>query len=195
MGNRRNIIGGRDGWMRIRIEPSGEIVTVPEHLQVDLERSTGDRDFFTVIEGTHQGKRCSLTRGNLTPSAIALRKPAQLFLDLSKGALRCESLQIGAQVDPSNPLPVGQHPVQLPDFPHNKGIKYLDESRYAKSWFYIGSGSAVTGETGRDRYLHPGMISAGCVTIDALDWTALYELIIRCRGSDGKTVGTITVRK
>ena len=195
MGSKRNIIGGRDGWMRIRVEPRGDIVTVPEHLQVELSESKGGRDFFTVLEGIHRGKRCSLTAGNLSPGAIPLRPAAHLVFDKSDAMLTCGPVRIRAQMDPSNQIPNGKHPIQLPDFPHDKGIKYMDESRFAKSWFFLGHGSAVSGDTGGDRYLHPGMISGGCVTIDALDWTALYEQIIRCRSNDGKTVGSLTVRK
>lgn len=194
MGSKCNIVGGRDGWMRIRVEPVGDIVSVPEHLLVEVAETKGGRDFFTVLEGIHRGKRCSLTAGNLTPAAIPFRRAAQLYFSKSEGILTCGTLRIGAQMR-GNPIANGEHPVQIPDFPHVKGAKYMDESRFAKSWFFLGYGSAKEGDQGEDRYLHPGILSGGCVTIDALDWTALYELIIRCRSNDGITIGSLIVRK
>lgn len=195
MGSRRNIIAGSDGWLRIRIEPRGEIVSVPAYLQVEAGQSAGGRDFFTVLEGVHRGKRASVTAGNLSPAAMPLRKAARLVFNKSKGTLTCGDVQLRAMTAPQNPVPDGEHPLQIPDFPHQGGRNYMTDSPYAKSWFFLGHGSATPGEHGGDRYLHTGMISAGCVTVDPEDWTALYELIIRCRSNDGKTVGSITVRK
>ncbi len=195
MGSKRNIIGGRDGWLNIRVEPRGDIVAVPQHLRVEVSETKGGRDFFTVLEGVHKGKRCSLTAGNLTPGALPMSKAARVVLTLSTNTLTCGTLSIGATMDPSNPIPLGEHPIQLPDFPHDKGKKYMDESVFAKNWFYLGKGLAIPGFTGSDRYLHPGIVSAGCVTIDALDWTALYERLIRCRSLDGNTIGSLVVRR
>jgi hypothetical protein len=72
----------------------------------------------------------------------------------------------------------------------------MDEARCAKSWFLVGYGHAVRAEKqGLDRYLHTGMLSDGCITIDPVDWDAVYELIIKCRSNDGKNIGTLLVRK
>lgn len=71
----------------------------------------------------------------------------------------------------------------------------MTDSRYAKTWFFLGHGNAQAGERGLDRYLHTGLISAGCVTVDPEHWTRLYELIIKCRSNDGKTIGSLTVHQ
>lgn len=195
MGSKRNIIGGSDGWLRIKVEPQGEIVSVPHHLQVELSSTTGGRDFFTVLEGVHRGKRCSVKAGNLSPGAVPLRKAVRLVFDKTKGTVTCGELRVGAMTAPHKPIPDGEHPIQIPDFPHSGGRNYLSDSPYAKNWFFLGHGSAVQGDTGGDRYLHPGMISAGCITVEPESWTALYEQIIKCRSNDGTTIGSITVRK
>ena len=195
MASKRNIIGGNDGWLRIKLEPYGEIVSVPEHLQVELASSAGGRDFFTVLEGPHRGRKCSVTAGNLSPALIPMRKAASLVFRKSTGVLTCGTATMHAEMAPFNEIPNGLHPIQLPDFPHQGGRGYMTDSKYAKTWFYLGHGTAKPGENGLDRYLHTGMISGGCVTVNPDQWTQLYELICKCRSNDGKTIGTITVRK
>lgn len=184
-----------DGWLRIKLEPSGEIISVPEHLQVELTGSADGRDFFTMLEGLHKGRRCSVKTGNLSPAAIPLRKAVRLNFDNSEQMLTHGSLKLYCQAAPSSPIPIGEHPIQLPDFPHHGGRNYMDEARCAKSWFFIGHGSAVKGMAGTDRYLHTGLFSQGCITVDPGDWNAVYELLIKCRSGDGNSVGTLVVRK
>ncbi|GGC00651.1 hypothetical protein [Pseudoduganella buxea] len=191
----RHIIGGSDGWLRIKLEPGGEIVSVPEYLQVAVDGSSAGRDHFMVLEGVQKGKPASVTAGNLTPGPVPLRKAARLVFEKSKGVLLCGERKLHAITAPHNEIPDGSHPIQIPDFPHQGGRGYMTDSKYAKSWFFLGNGDAVGGLLGRDRYLHTGMISAGCVTVDPPDWTAVYEYLIRCRSNDGRTVGTLIVRK
>ena len=31
-----HIVGGHSGWLRVKLEPSGTIITLPEYLKVDL---------------------------------------------------------------------------------------------------------------------------------------------------------------
>lgn len=193
MGSKRNIIGGNDGWLRIKTEPRAEIVSVPGHLQIELSATRDGRDFFTVLEGVHKGKRASVTTGNISPGALPLRKAVHLIFDRDAGSLTCGEVKLRAKTDIFNEIPKGDHPIQIPDFPHPLGHAYLSNSIYAKTWFYLGHGHATPGGHGGDRYLHTGNRSAGCVTVDPDHWTRLYELIIRCRSNDGSTVGSITV--
>ena len=195
MGNIRNIVGLTDGWLRVKLEPGGDIVSLPEHLQVELTSSAGGRDFFTVQEGTHRGARCSVKAGNLSPGAVPMRKAVRLVYDRSDEKLSCGAVSVHAKMTAIKLLPDGEHPLQIPDFPHPGGRNYTGEARCAKSWFFIGAGSAVIGDSGTDRYLHTGMFSAGCITVDPQDWTTIYELLIKCRSGDGRTVGTVLVRK
>jgi hypothetical protein len=61
------------------------------------------------------------------------------------------------------------------------------------TWFYLGTGNAIAGRN--DRYLHPGRISAGCVTVtDLSKWDSLYAVLILSRATGGKNVGTINVQ-
>ena len=63
----------------------------------------------------------------------------------------------------------------------------------AMAWFYLGTGNAKPGDN--DRYLHPGRVSAGCVTVTEVSkWDSLYAVLILSRATGGKDVGTITVQ-
>ena len=100
-----------------------------------------------------------------------------------------------ATTDPHNPLPNGQHAIQIPDFPHDLGRGYVGPgATKAMTWFHLGEGVAVPGNEGRDRYLHPGRISAGCLTVtEVRNWDALYNSLILARAGDGRNVGYVAV--
>lgn len=105
MASKRNIIGGSDGWLNIKIEPSGQIVAVPEHLQIDLTENRHGRDYFTILEGVHKGRRCSVTARNLSPGAVPLRPAARLVFFRSRGELVYGTAKLRAQMDPPTPSP------------------------------------------------------------------------------------------
>ncbi len=189
MAERRHIIGGPDGWLRIRTEPTGQIVAVPELLQVEFVAHQGGRDFGIVLEGVHAGKKFSVRGGSLDRGG-ARRGPAQLVFDPDKNRLTYAGGTVSTVSSQAGPTPTGVHPIQIPDFPHDGGLGYLSHSRYAKTWFFLGHGNS---RAGNDRYLHCGRVSAGCITVGPSEWSKLYEYLIRCRSNDGKTVGSVTV--
>lgn len=192
MPEKRYVVGGHDGWLNVKREPSGVIVAIPEYLQVELIESKNGRDSFTILEGVERGKKFSVKTGNLKSGDPGYRGMANLKFEITKELLTYSGGQIKAITDKDNPIEAGKsHPIQIPDFPHNGGIGYLARSVYAKNWFYLGVGNAVSGNN--DRYLHPGRESAGCITVDALAWTRLYQYLILCRSGDGHAVGKITV--
>lgn len=188
-----HIIGDYTGWLTVKLEPSGARVSLPEYLKVDLKETKDARDYFTIIEGVHKGKKASVKESNLGTMAM-YRGAAKLVFNISKGELSYGSGKIAKAITyPSKPTPKGTHFIQIPDFPHRGGRSYLGKSPYALSWLYLGVGNAVSGNSGNDRYLHTGLGSLGCVTVDPEDWTALYKHVILSRIGDGKNVGTITV--
>ncbi len=191
MSNKRYTVGGMDGWLLIRSEPSGANVPIPEYLQVELTASNAGRDFFTVLEGVYRGRKFSVKSGNLSARRPEYRGPALLTFSASKKTLTYAQGTVKAFTEARNPIPVGAHPIQIPDHPHSIGMGYLGATPYAKTWFYLGHGEAVSHQG--DRYLHPGSISAGCVTVDPAAWTQLYRLLILSRSGDGKTVGRVSV--
>lgn len=191
MADKRYLVGGGDGWLNIKREPSGAIIAAPEYLQVELTSSSAGRDYFTATEGPERGKQFSVKTGNLKAGSPGYRAAASLQFNVSKQLLTYPGGQVKAITDPDNPIGGGLHPIQIPDFPHEFGASYMSQSHYAKTWFYLGRGNAVPGRN--DRYLHTGRVSAGCITVDPSGWTQLYRYLILCRSGDEKTVGSVRV--
>ncbi|MCR5884017.1 hypothetical protein LRS03_14615 [Rhizobacter sp. J219] len=191
MSDNRYVVGGMDGWLKVKREPSGVVVALPEFTKVDVTSSQNGRDHFIVQEGVERGNPFSVIAGHLKAGNPGYRAPANLEFSLSRGLLTFLGGQVKAVTHTRNPIPAGLHPVQIPDFPHSLGEGYMAQSRYAKTWFYLGQGHAVRGNN--DRYLHPGSVSAGCITVDPSMWTSLYQYLIRCRSGNAKTVGSVSV--
>jgi hypothetical protein len=102
--------------------------------------------------------------------------------------------------DPSNKVPAGQWDIEIPDFPHELGRGYTGFAPHAMSWFRIAA------PISKDRYIHPGTISAGCATVGIKGdrtsaqgqaalraYEKLYAYLIRRRKSAG-IVGQIQVQ-
>jgi hypothetical protein len=191
MAEKRYVVGGTDGWLNVKREPSAVIIAVPEYLQVEVTKSENGRDYFTVLEGVECGKLFSVKTGNLKSGNPGYRPTVRLQFSLRKQQITYPGGKARAITSTRNPVPLGLHPIQLPDFPHGAGDIYSARSQFAKSWFYLGQGNAIYGS--KDRYLHTGEISAGCVTVDPSEWSQLYKYLILCRRNDGKTVGSIHV--
>ncbi|HSW04169.1 hypothetical protein [Aquabacterium sp.] len=185
------IAGAADGWLNIRREPGAAVVAVPQYLSVDITENRQGREYFSVREGPYRGQACSVIAGNLKFGDPGYRTGARLEFSPSRQVLSFAGGQVKAITDASNPIPAGNHPIQIPDFPHDLGAGYLSQSRFAKTWFYLGRGNAVPGRN--DRYLHTGRVSAGCVTVDPSGWTTLYQYLILCRNNDGYSMGSIAV--
>lgn len=82
MAEKHYIIGGKDGWLTIKPEPSGTNIAVPEYLQVELTASRDGRAYFTVLEGVKRGKKFSVKTGNLKSGNPGYRAPVTLQTSL-----------------------------------------------------------------------------------------------------------------
>lgn len=188
----------KTGWLRVKLEPSGKIVPLPQYIKVAFDSRRNKRDYFKIEEGVYKGLIASVSQktGNSSWLAKPLPSylgPVSLTFEKSKGKLETPIGSLSATTDASNPITNGAHPVQLPDFPHELGRTYISSASKAMTWFYLGTGNATPGN---DRYLHPGRISAGCVTVtDISKWDLLYAKLILSRAQGGKNVGTITVQE
>ena len=154
------------GWLNVKREPSGNGVALPDLTKVKVTAAQNGRDYFVMQEGVERDKSFSVKAGNLKAVNPGYRPPANLKFSRSRALLTFSGREVKAITDSSNPIPLGTHPVQMPDFPHRWGEQYLTKSRYAKTWFYLGHGNAVP--ENNDRYLHTGSVSAGCITVDPL---------------------------
>ncbi len=194
MSEKRYVIGGNDGWLRVRRESNDEIISLPEYLRVEFKLNRGGRDHFVALEGVHKGTAFTVKEGNLGKPLPVYKPAAKLVFHRNKqeliysgGKIKAITAELNGDIKPIAP---GVYPIQIPDFPHDAG-DYLSISAYAKNWFYLGHGVAIYGKN--DRYLHPGRYSEGCVTVSAAGWTTLYQYLILCRAGDDKNVGSITV--
>jgi hypothetical protein len=194
------VLPRNDGWLLVKPDGVGANFSIPEYLALDLTGTRMDggvkRDFFTILEGVHKGKKASVrweaNKSNLSASAMVYKSSAALVLDKSTMKLTYPGGTANVADLSDSQITNGVHPVQIPDFPHEGGRGYLDASSYATCWFYLGIGAAVSGVN--DRYLHPGRVSAGCITMNKSEWTTVYKAIITCRRGNNVDVGTVTVR-
>lgn len=182
----------RHGWLDVRIDGISEITSLPYGLEVDTMGVNAGREKFKVLEGIRRSKTGSVkltASGQSQFGTVALRGAASVRFSLSAGKVSFGGQSIDAITDNSNPVPVGTWSLQIPDEKHTLyGNGYLGRSAYATTWFRIGDG--------RDRYLHPGSVSAGCVTVtDVEKWGQLWQYLILARKRDGMNVGTITVAR
>jgi hypothetical protein len=198
--SQRFIVTDAAGWLNVKLEPYGQIQALPQFLKVEFTVRRDNRDFFRILEGAHRNKQASVAARGPAQSWLgttlpAYKGPAVLTFNKSTGRMTTPIAALNAITDPSNPVPNGRHAIQLPDFPHDLGSGYVNQgAKKAKTWFHLGEGVAVPGNEGRDRYLHPGRVSAGCITVkDLANWDRLYDLLIVSRAGNGKDVGHVTV--
>ncbi len=185
------------GWLRVKMR-DGLIWPLPKYLKLEFIKREANRDQFKILEGRWRGTKASVSRKAdgrpLTSSASYIlrgeppRTPAAT-VKLDIGAKQFWYGTVGPVdgfTDPRNPIPKGTHDLEIPYEPHGDyGRPYLSHSPFATTWLRIGHSG--------DRFLHPGRVSEGCATINALDhWTTIYRYLIKAR-KDLSSVGTIEV--
>lgn len=182
------------GWLIVRHANKSTYPPLPQYLKVNHQKTELGRDHFVIMEGRNKGKFASVSikasndsylASGASPHTIA----ATVKFNITTGKLWYGNLgPINTKTMTGNPVPVGKHNLEIPYEAHSLGTGYQALSKYAKTWFRIGHSG--------DRFLHPGRISAGCVTVtDIAAWTRIYEYLIKSRKGDGKSVGTIEVIK
>jgi hypothetical protein len=196
MPEKRYLIGDSRGWLKVKLEPSGQIVSLIEYLQVEFIERRARRDHFRILEGVYKDKLASVAQKSASESHLGKPLPAygsaaDLEVSISDQELKYSGKTVPIVVSSSSPPSVGTHRIQIPDFPHTLGSTYLSQTNYALNWFFLGVGRATASN---DRYLHPGRVSAGCVTVDPSKWTELYRYLIQRRSGDGKSIGSVRIR-
>jgi hypothetical protein len=163
-------------------------IMLPEYLAVEITSTAGGRDTFTVSEGLHAGKACSLPVGRVRPGSPGWQGPARLSFNIGKQRLNFPGGQVRAKTPPQRPIAPGSYMLLIPDYPHEVGGGNMSNSR---SWFYLGRGTPPSaGDAG---YLNTLRASDGGITVEAADWPALYQYLILCRALDGRSVGAVAV--
>ena len=178
-------------WLDVKIDGRG-VTSLAYATTVDTMGVESGRENFTVLEGIYRGKRGSvklMANGGSQFGSVAHRGPASVTFNISTGKVTYggnSNNALVAKTQALNSVPIGRWSLQIPDEKHPGGFTYYGRSKHASCWFRIGDG--------RDRYLHPGRESGGCVTVTEIEkWTALSEYLTISRKGDGMNVGTITV--
>ena len=121
MPEKRYMVGGADGWLNVKREPSGVVVAIPEYTQAELDDTENGRDHFKVLEGVERGKKFSVKAGNLKPGTPAYRTAANIQFNLTRELITYPGGQIKAVTHARNPIPVGAHPIRYQTFPIPSG--------------------------------------------------------------------------
>lgn len=188
----RYVVSDDNGWLTIRAEDKKGDFSLPHLAKVQVTRVGEDREYLTVLEGAFKGRKGSVSFRNgvssLSP-APPIREPAiQLVYHRKSRQLDVPGLgTFDVAWPPTNPFPAGAtFNVEIPDYPHEPGLRYQEWSTFATSWFRIADPKVP------DRYLHVGKRSAGCATVkDDKRWDEIYQFLIR--RLDDKNVATLTV--
>lgn len=178
------------GWLKVRIEDSKTIESLPAFLKLKPEYSDGRREYFTPLEGAYHNKLVSAKlqdggSSNLI-SGVQHEPMVRASYSISKKTFTINS-KTYATIDYKNtPWKKGLYDIEIPDYPHSLGARYEKEAPRAKTWFRIGHRG--------DRYLHTGGQSLGCITvIETKRWTEIYNALIKARKGDSMSVGILEV--
>ena len=156
------------GWLLVRLD-TGKEASLPEYCHVKLKETVSGRDVITIQEGPYAQQRASVKHGFLVErrqdgKAIVLFYVASNVLSWQGGPaakFTDDGVSGGTPVftSASNPVPFGNWNVEIPDFPHGLGRGYTGYAGHAMTWFRVATPDS------KDRYIHCGTISEGCVTV------------------------------
>ena len=179
------------GFLKIVLENNGAEESLSEYLQVQIEeRSDYQREYFTILEGPHRGRLASVKLPPDTSSYFTTDiKHGPIIrakYSISRKIFTLKGRNYEADDDTDTPWQKGTYDIEIPDYPHELGKKYLNQSKRALTWFRIGHSG--------ERYLHTGSISAGCITIvEVSRWMEVYNELINARKGDFMSVGVLEV--
>jgi len=179
-----------DGWLVVRIDRTEEDQSLPAFLKVRLTHSESKRDYFQILEGLHKGRSASVEKKSddtsyLQSGFVERSSNVHATYSISKKVFTLNNKKYTAVDYPTMPWIKGLYDIEIPDAPHKGGIGY-PESGKAKVWFRVGHSDA--------RYLHAGSRSLGCMTIkETKRWLEIYNVLIKARKGDDKSVGILTV--
>ncbi|TSC56070.1 MAG: Uncharacterized protein G01um101418_438 [Parcubacteria group bacterium Gr01-1014_18] len=185
-------IGKQDnGFLRVKMEDGTE-ESVPEYLKILFRYTEAKRDYFLILEGLLQGQRASVRLKEDGSSHFILNNlhtgPAELIYSISEQKLKVKGQIYKVVPYLGQSWDKGFYDVEIPDHPHKLGRTYLDRATKALVWFHIGHDYKDA------RYLHPGRVTAGCITIPEVErWDELFNTLIVARKGDSKSIGVLEV--
>ncbi|MCO7569123.1 hypothetical protein NJH78_03970 [Pseudomonas chlororaphis] len=216
-----NKIHNESGWLLVGMDnvPRENWPQLFKYCKVTLITAKDNKTYFNVLEGAHKGKVAFLSETNAKEHLGKIapkQKPIELVMNYERLDQNWKSItrneHFPQQIANGNinnlnfkatmntvwngiyfPIPAGTYKILLPDFPHS--INYTQQYKkefpnlsHHQVWFPIDHGD-------RNRYVHVGNVSEGCITVISLDkWSEIQEMLISHRSSDGKSVGNLIVK-
>ncbi|MEQ9008906.1 MAG: hypothetical protein RLP12_13540 [Ekhidna sp.] len=144
-----------------------------------------------ILEGRYKDKDARIRSSALVEFYSFSRAANMTFQKISEDSTNIygrfsygSNASVNGIIDAKNPVHRGKHDIEIPDFQHNEyGTPY---GKFGTTWFRIGHSG--------DRYLHPGRVSAGCVTITQYnEWPSIWLYLINSR-KDARSVGEIEIK-
>ena len=190
---------GCNGFLLVTRD-NGEKISIATYTKVSSVRFNEDksREEFIILEWPYLNVKASVqceTVGKSRFGIIRYEPPAKIYFNKAKGELKLGNQIIPAYTDPNNPISNGTHNIWLPDMPHDYGFPYLEETKFSLIWLRLGAESS-------DRYLHAGLVSAGCISVgnqsedddtpEVDKWTIVYNYLCKRRNGN-KFIGEIIV--
>src|SRR3989344_844212 len=177
----------KDGWL-VTKDKKGKDVPLPEYLKVDPKYVKDGREYLIPLEGVNRGELLSVRLDDESPNLISgfFHEPvARAKYSISKKVFILNEKQYKAEDDADNPWRKGIYDIKIPDHPHRGGLNYPNAGK-GTVWFGIGREG--------DRYLHPGRVSRGCISIiETARWMEIYSILIKARKEDFTNVGILDV--
>lgn len=178
-----------DGWLIVKIGDEQKEESLPAYLKIKTELTDNKREYFTILEGSYRGQRASVILrsdgSSQFTTGVKYEPAARIRYSISKKTLTLKGKEYKADDDPKNPWKKGIYDIEIPDHPHRGGLRYPEAER-GTVWFRIGHSG--------ERYLHPGIVSAGCISIIETDrWMEIYNALIKARKGDFMSVGMLEV--
>ncbi|MEK7116550.1 MAG: hypothetical protein AAB837_00085 [Patescibacteria group bacterium] len=179
-----------NGWLKIRLEDNKSIESLLAFLKVKTEYTDTKREYFTILEGPYSGQLASVALGanglSQFISGVEYNPMVRVIYSASKKILTLNGKKYQTIDYPNAMWKKGIYDIEIPDYPHEGGRHYLNQSKRAMTWFRIGHNG--------ERYLHVGSRSLGCMTvIETNRWMEIYNELIKARKGDSLSVGVLEV--
>ena len=177
-----------DGWL-VTHDKQEKPVSLPAYIMVRPISIKNGREYFIPLEGVNRGELLSAPLKNDNSSYLisdVKHEPAiSAQYSISEKVFILNGKKYKADDDSKNPWQKGFYDIEIPDHPHGGGLNY-PEAKKGTVWFKIGHSG--------ERYLHPGLVSAGCISItETTRWMEIYDVLIKARIGDFMSVGTLEV--
>src|SRR3989344_3470055 len=152
--------GRGKGWLMVKFANGEPDESLPAYLKLKIDRADTKREYFTILEGAHRGRLASVKISADSSlrliTGIKHESSVRAIYSISKKILTLKGKKYKADDDSKNPWGKGLYDIEIPDHPHEGGLNYPEAGR-GTVWFKIGHSG--------ERYLHPGIVSAGCISI------------------------------